>query len=72
MIVASGRERRRDFSEETGDDYTDSVVGRLPRDRSPHSTFATLGLAVLAAVVIAIALAIPNLRDTGAIYATVT
>jgi hypothetical protein len=55
---------------------TASSVGRraLPRERPPHSTFvaAALGLAVLAAVVIAIALAIPNLTDIGTIYATVT
>jgi hypothetical protein len=55
---------------------TVSSVGRraLPRERPPHSTFvvAALGLAVLAAVVIAIALAIPNLTDIGTIYATVT
>jgi hypothetical protein len=46
----------------------------LPRDRPPHSTFAVaaLGLAVLAAVIIAVALAIPNLPDIGTIYATVT
>jgi hypothetical protein len=47
-----------------------SPVGRraLPR------TFvvAALGLAVLAAVAIAIALAIPNLPDIGTIYVTVT
>jgi len=52
-----------------------SVGGRaLPRERPPHSTFvvAALGLAVLAAVVVAIALAIPNLTDIGTIYATVT
>ena len=44
-----------------------SPVGRraLPDERPPHSTFAVaaLGLAVLAAVAIAIALAIPNLPD---------
>ena len=46
----------------------------LPRERSPHSTFAVaaLGLAVVAAVAIAIALAIPNLPDIGTIYVTVT
>jgi len=46
----------------------------LPRERPPHSTFvvAALGLAVLAAVAIAIALAIPNLPDIGTIYVTVT
>jgi len=46
----------------------------LPRERHPHSTFAvaTLGLAVLAAVAIAVALAIPNLPDIGTIYVTVT
>jgi hypothetical protein len=53
-----------------------SPVGRraLPRERPPHSTFvvAALGLAVLAAVAIAIALAIPNLPDIGTIYVTVT
>ena len=42
-----------------------SPVGRraLPRERCPHSTFAVaaLGLAVLAAVAIALAFAIPNL-----------
>jgi hypothetical protein len=45
-----------------------------PRERPPHSTFAVaaLGLAVLAAVAIAIALAIPNLPDIGTIYVTVT
>ncbi len=51
-----------------------SPVGRraLPRERPPHSTFAVaaLGLAVLAAI--AIALAIPNLPDIGTIYVTVT
>ncbi len=51
-----------------------SPVGRraLPRERPPHSTFAVaaLGLAVLAAVAIAIALAIPNLPEIGTIYAT--
>ena len=66
--MASGLERRRNFSEETDDDYTDiSLVGRcaLPRERPPHSTFvvAALGLAVLGAVVIAIGLAIPNLKN---------
>ena len=49
-----------------------SPVGRraLPRERPPHSTFAVaaLGLAVLAAV----AIAIPNLPDIGTIYVTVT
>jgi len=66
-IVASGRERRRNFSEETDDDYPDSGVGRpsraLLRGRPLHSTFAVaaLGLAVLAAVAIALAFAIPNL-----------
>jgi hypothetical protein len=53
-----------------------SPVGRraLPPERPPHSTFAVaaLGLAVLAAVAIAIALAIPNLPDIGTIYVTVT
>jgi len=55
------------------------VVGRPSRAAArepspPHSTFAVaaLGLAVLAAIVIAIALAIPNLPDIGTIYATVT
>ena len=52
------------------------AVGRcaLPRERSPHDTFAVaaLGLAILAAVAIAIALAIPNLPEIGTIYATVT
>src|SRR5262245_39685503 len=73
-IVASGLERRRNFSEETDDDYTDNVVGRPSCERPPYSTIvvAALGLAVLAAVVIAIALAIPNLTDIGTIYATVT
>ena len=76
-IVASGRERRRNLSEETDNDYTTlSPVGRraLPRERPPHSTFAVaaLGLAVLAAVAIAIALAIPNLPEIGTIYVTVT
>lgn len=51
-------------------------VGRraLPRERPPHSIFAVaaLGLAVLAAVVIAIALAIPKLPDISAIYVTLT
>ena len=51
-----------------------SPVGRraLPRER--HSTFAVtaLGLAVFAAVAIAVALAIPSLPDVGAIYVTVT
>ena len=50
-------------------------MGRaLPRERPPHSTFvvAALGLAVLAAVAIAMALAIPNLPDIGTIYVTVT
>ncbi len=55
---------------------TMSPVGRraLPRERPPYSTFAvvTLGLAVVAAVAIAIALAIPNLPDIGTIYVTVT
>jgi len=53
-----------------------SPVGRraLPRERPAHSTFAVavLGLAVLAAVAIAIALATPNLLDIGTIYVTVT
>ena len=46
----------------------------LPRERAPHSTFAVvaLGLAVLAAVAIAIALAMPHLPDIGTIYVTVT
>ena len=46
----------------------------LPRERARHSTFVitALGLAVLAAVAIAIALAIPNLTDIGTIYATET
>ena len=52
-----------------------SPVGRraLPHERPPHSTFAVaaLGLAVLAAVAIAVALAIPNLPDIGTIYVTV-
>jgi len=45
----------------------------LARERPPHLTFAVaeLGLAVLAAVAIAIALAIPNLPDIGTIYVTV-
>jgi hypothetical protein len=50
-------------------------VGRrtLPRERPPHSTFAVAALgAVLAAVAIAIALAIPNLPDIGTIFVTVT
>jgi hypothetical protein len=51
-------------------------VGRrvLPRERPPHSTFAVaaLGLAVLGAVAIVIALAIANLPDIGTIYVTVT
>lgn len=53
-----------------------SPVGRreLPRERPPHSIFviAALGLAVLAAVAIAIALAMPNLPDIRTIYITVT
>ena len=53
-----------------------SPVGRraLPDERAPHSTFAVaaLGLAVLGAVAIAIALAILNLLDIGTIYVTVT
>ena len=53
-----------------------SPIGRraLPRELFPHSTFAVaaLGLAVLAAVAIAIALAIPNLSDIGTTYVTVT
>jgi len=76
-IVASGRERRRNFIEETDDDYTDSVVGRPSRAAArPPCAFelrvAALGLAVPAAVAIAIALAIPNLPDIGTIYVTVT
>ena len=55
---------------------TVSSVGRraLPRERPPHSTFvvAALGLAVLAAIAIALALAIPNAPDIGTIYVTVT
>jgi hypothetical protein len=55
---------------------TVSAVRRraLPRERTPHSTFAVaaLGLAVLVAVAIAIGLAIPNLPDIGTIYVTVT
>jgi hypothetical protein len=55
---------------------TQSQVSRraLPRERIPHSTFAVaaLGLAVLAAVAIAIALAMPHLPDIGKIYVTVT
>jgi len=49
-----------------------SPVGHCARP--PHSTFAVaaLGFAVLAAVAIAIALAIPNLRGIGTIYVTVT
>jgi hypothetical protein len=51
-------------------------VGRraLPRERPPHSIFVVtaLGFAVVAAVAIAIALAIPNLPDIGTIYVTVT
>jgi hypothetical protein len=53
-----------------------SPVGRraLPPERPPYPTFAVaaLGLAVLAAVAIAIALAIPNVPDIGTIYVTVT
>jgi hypothetical protein len=56
--VASGRERRRNLSEETDNDYSDTV--------------AALGLAVLAAVAIGIALATPNLPNIGTIYVTVT
>jgi hypothetical protein len=51
------------------------VGRRAPAHERPHhSTFAVaaLGLAVLAAVAIAIALAIPNLLDIGTIYVTVT
>ena len=50
-----------------------SPVGHDARERPPHSTFAVaaLGLAVLAAVAIALALAIPNLPDIGTIYVTV-
>ena len=46
----------------------------LLRERPPDTTsaVAALGLAVLAAVAIAIALAIPNLPDIGTIYVTVT
>jgi hypothetical protein len=51
-------------------------VGRraLPRERPPHSIFAVAasGLAVVAAVAIAIALAIPKLPDIGTIDVTVT
>jgi len=53
-----------------------SPVGRraLPRKRAPHSPFAVvaLGLAVLAAIAIAVARAIPHLPDIGTIYVTVT
>jgi len=53
-----------------------SPVGWRARrsERRPYSTFAVavLGLAVLAAVAIALALAIPNLPDIGTIYVTVT
>jgi hypothetical protein len=53
-----------------------SPVGRraLARERHLYSTFAAvaLGLAVLAAVTIAIALAMPHLPDIGTIYVTVT
>ena len=75
--MASGRERRRDLSEETDNDYTDTVAGRPSRAaaRAPSAfdfAVAALGLAVLAAVAIAIALAIPNLPDIGTIYVTVT
>jgi hypothetical protein len=55
---------------------TMSPVGRraLPRERHLYSTFAVaaLGLAVLAAVAIAVALAMPHLPDIGTIYVTVT
>jgi hypothetical protein len=55
---------------------TMSPVGRraLARERHLYSTFAAvaLGLAVLAAVTIAIALAMPHLPDIGTIYVTVT
>ena len=46
----------------------------LPRERHLYSTFAVaaLGLAVLAAVTIAIALAMSHLPDIGTIYVTVT
>ena len=53
-----------------------SPVGRraLPHERPPHSTFAVaaLGIAVLTAVAIAIALAIPNLPDIGTTYVIMT
>jgi hypothetical protein len=76
-IVASGRERRRISQRRlTMTTLTVPSVGlrALPRERSPHSTFAVaaLGLAVVAAVAIAIALAILNLPDNGTIYVTVT
>ena len=51
------------------------VGGRaLPHERPLHSTLAVtaFGLAVVAAVAIAIALAIPNLPDIGTIYVIVT
>jgi uncharacterized membrane protein YozB (DUF420 family) len=52
-----------------------SPVGRRAprRERASHSTFvvAALGLAVLAAVVIAIVLAIPNLPDIATINVSV-
>jgi hypothetical protein len=43
----------------------------LPREHPPHSTFA-VGLAVLAGVAIAVALAISILPDIGTIHVTVT
>jgi hypothetical protein len=53
-----------------------SPVGHraLPREHAPHSTFAVaaLGLAVLAGVAIAVALAISILPDIGTIHVTVT
>ncbi len=50
------------------------VGGRMPHERPPRSTLAVtaFGLAVVAAVAIAIALAIPHLPDIGTIYVTVT
>lgn len=45
----------------------------LPRERLSHSTFAVvaLGLVVLAAVIIAIVLAVPNLPDIRTINVSV-
>jgi hypothetical protein len=76
-IAVFGRERRRNLSEETDNDYTDTVAGRPSRAAARAPSVSDLrcrriGLAVLAAVAIAIALAIPNVPDIGTIYVTVT